>query len=189
LLAQGFSLTITLPVQAAEPPSQMPTKAPAPADWGGFYLGAHLGEAWGRSRVTTWEAGAGTSATGTLNVHSFYDAFAGTGSYFSGLHAGYNKLLNSRFLIGVEADVAFPNTIGGSLTFSSAGSGQARFEELVQLSGTVRGRMGYAQGGWLFYATAGLAWSFDQFSRTQLAGVPVTGTAVPGTVENRFMVP
>ena len=49
--------------------------------------------------------------------------------------------------------------------------------------------MGYVQGGWLFYATAGLAWSFDQVSRTQLAGVPVGGTALPGTVESRFMVP
>jgi high affinity Mn2+ porin len=187
LSAQGFSLTMTLPVQAAEPSGQMPTKAPA--DWSGFYVGAHLGEAWGRSHVTAWDAGAGTSAIGTLNVHSFYDAFGGTGSYFSGLHAGYNKLFNSRFLIGVEADVTFPNTVGGSLTFSSASNGQARYEEFVQFSGTVRSRIGYAQGGWLLYATAGLAWSFDQFSRTQLAGVPVSGTAVPGTVETRFMVP
>jgi len=184
LLAQGFGLT--LPAQAAEPSGPMPTKAP---DWSGFYVGAHLGEAWGWSRVTAWEAGAGTSASGTLNVHSFYDVFAGTGSYFSGLHAGYNKLLTSRFLVGLEADIAFPNSIGGGLTFSSATNGQARYEELVQLSGTLRGRMGHVQGGWLFYATAGLAWSFDEFSRTQLAGVPMSGTALPGTVETRFMVP
>ena len=29
-------------------------------------------------------------------------------------------------------------------------------------SGTLRGRIGYAPGHWLFYATGGLAWSYDQ---------------------------
>ena len=38
---------------------------------------------------------------------------------------------------------------------------------------------------WLFYATGGLAWTFDQFTRTQIAG----GVAPAGTVENLFMVP
>jgi high affinity Mn2+ porin len=189
LLSTGFSLGITALAQAAEPSSPIPTKAPAFSDWSGFYVGAQLGAAWGRSHVTASELGNGLSAVGTLNIHSFYDAFAGTGSYFSGLQAGYNKLLTSRFLVGVEADVAFPNSIGGSTIFASPSNGQASFEEMMQLSGTVRGRMGYLKGSWLFYATGGLAWSFDQISRTQLAGVPAGGTALPGTVETRFMVP
>jgi high affinity Mn2+ porin len=36
-------------------------------------------------------------------------------------------------------------------------------------SGTVRGRVGYAPGSWLFYATGGFAWTYDQQSLTQLA--------------------
>jgi high affinity Mn2+ porin len=39
------------------------------------------------------------------------------------------------------------------------------------------------------YATGGLAWSFEKFSRTQLAGAPANGTALPGTVETELMVP
>ncbi len=39
---------------------------------------------------------------------------------------------------------------------------------------------------WLFYGTAGYAWSYDQFLRTQLAGTPVGGTAVPGTVDKSY---
>ena len=34
-----------------------------------------------------------------------------------------------------------------------------------------------------------MAISYDQFTRTQLAGVPVGGTAVPGTIENAFLAP
>ena len=57
------------------------------------------------------------------------------------------------------------------------------------MSGTARARVGYAPGNWLFYATGGFAWSYDQFTRTQLAGVPVGGTAQPGQVETLLMVP
>jgi high affinity Mn2+ porin len=139
--------------------------------------------------VTAWEVGSGIPTAGALNLHNGHDGFAGTGSYFSGLQAGYNKLLRSRLLVGLEADVTFPNAISGSQLFFSATNGQAHYEQLVQMSGTVRGRIGYAPGGWLFYATGGLAWSFEKFSRTQLAGIPANGTALPGTVEDRLMVP
>src|SRR5262245_40954474 len=190
LLSKGFGLSMTALAQAAEPSGQVPKKAPPVSDsWSGFYVGAHLGHAWGRADVIASDIGGGIPAAGTFSVHNPYDAFTGTGSYFGGLQAGYNKLLPSRLLIGVEADVTFPNSIKGSHTLSSATNGQARYEEIVHMSGTVRGRVGYAPGGWLLYATGGLAWSFDQFSRTQLAGVPANGTAFAGTVEARFMVP
>ncbi len=52
-------------------------------------------------------------------------------------------------------------------------------------------RLGYAPSygasHWLFYGTGGLAFSYDQFTRTQLGGVPAGGTAVPGVIENAFM--
>ena len=57
------------------------------------------------------------------------------------------------------------------------------------MSGTARARVGYAPGNWLLYATGGFAWSYDQFTRTQLAGVPVGGTVQPGDVETLLMVP
>ncbi len=56
------------------------------------------------------------------------------------------------------------------------------------MSGTARARVGYAPGNWLLYATGGFAWSYDQFTRTQLAGVPVGGTVQPGGVETLLMV-
>jgi hypothetical protein len=36
-------------------------------------------------------------------------------------------------------------------------------------------------GHWLVYATGGLAWTYNEFTRTQLAGTPVGGNADPDT--------
>src|SRR5262249_6853694 len=90
--------------------------------------------------------------------------------------------------VGAEADISFPNRIEGSQTFVSASAGMANFAELVQFFGSVRGRLGYAPGNWLIYATGGFAFSYNEFTRTQLAGTPVGGTAAPGTVDERVRV-
>ncbi len=173
----------------------MPTKAPPPAaqasyDWTGFYVGAHLGYAAGSSRWSATQAGVTSpSLGGSLDFFNSFDAFRGTGSYLLGLQTGYNYMSASRWLLGAEADVSFPSVIGGNQTIGSVLIGQANYLEQVEFSGTLRGRIGYAPGNWLFYATGGFAYSYDQFSRTQLAGVPAGGTAAPATAENLFMVP
>ena len=97
----------------------------------------------------------------------------------------------SRWLFGVQADVSFPSFVGGTNTISSIATGTVSELERVEFSGHVLGRVGYAPsfaaGHWLFYATGGLAFSYDQFTRTQLAGTPAGGAAVPGTIENVFL--
>jgi len=92
-------------------------------------------------------------------------------------------------VLGVEADVSFPDVLGASQAIASPLIGQAIYRDDVEMSGTLRGRIGYASGHWLYYVTGGFAYSFDQFSRTQVSGAPIGGTAVAGTVENVFMVP
>jgi high affinity Mn2+ porin len=171
----------------------LPVKAPpAPAayDWTGLYVGGHVGYAAGSSGWSAASTGAAAPVlTGSLDLFNSFDAFKGTGSYFEGFQAGYNYMAPSRLVLGVEAGVSFPNTIGGGATLSSAAVGVANYAEQVEFSGTVRGRIGYAPGHWLFYATGGFAYSYDQFTRSQIAGLPAGGTAVPGQVENLFMVP
>jgi len=176
---------------AADVPAAIPTKAPpAGYDWTGFYVGDHLGYATGSSDWSATSGGAAApSITGSLDLFNTYDMFKGTGSFFGGLQAGYNAMLGSRFVVGLEADVSFPSFIAGSQTLSSMSIGQASYAEAVEFSGTARGRIGYAFNEWLVYATGGLAWTYDQFTRTQLSGTPVGGTAAPGTVESLFMVP
>ncbi|MFY9900950.1 MAG: carbohydrate porin [Xanthobacteraceae bacterium] len=181
---------------AADLSRALPTKAPPVAvtsaadDWTGFYAGGHFGYAAGFSNWTATQAGAATpSPSGSLDLFQGYDFSTGRGSYLLGFQAGYNYMLPSRIVLGAEADVSFPSVLGASQAIASPLIGQAIYRDQVQMSGTVRGRIGYAPGHWLFYATGGFAYSFDEFSRTQVAGAAIGGTAVAGTVENLFMVP
>jgi high affinity Mn2+ porin len=181
---------------AADLSRALPTKAAPPAaisaadDWTGFYAGSHLGYAVGFSNWTATQAGAAMpSLSGSLDLFQGYDFSTGRGSYLLGFQAGYNYMLPSRIVLGAEADVSFPSVLGASQAIASPLIGQAIYRDQVQMSGTVRGRIGYAPGHWLFYATGGFAYSFDEISRTQVAGVAISGTAVAGAVENLFMVP
>ena len=146
--------------------------------WSGFYVGGHLGYAWGDSHWTI--EGPGAEATsGTFGFFRPFDPFKGTGSYFAGLQAGYNYRLPQGVVIGFEADFQAPNTLMGERTIASPSVGQASFSKTVEMSGTLRGRLGLVQHGWLLYGTAGYAWSYEQFLRTQLAG----GTTTPDSTE------
>jgi len=160
--------------KAADVSASMPTKAPpqtAPVayDWTGFYAGAHLGYAWGTSNF------AAQGSVGSLDLFQPFDAFKSTGSYFGGLQAGYSYMLPNRLVVGGEADASFPSfqnasgiSVGGLSTFSAPG-GPENYSEVVRSFGSVRGRVGYAPGNWLLYATGGFAWSYDQATLTQLA--------------------
>ena len=172
----------------------MPVKAPAkPAyyDWTGFYIGSHFGYATGYSRWAATEPGMPDfTLAGSLDLFKAFDGFKGTGSYYLGLHGGYNYMFPSRLLIGFEADASFPSNIHGIQTIASDLSGIATYEEMVQWSSTIRGRIGYAPGHWLFYATGGLAWTADQFTRTQIVGSFDPNSVAPGagTQESKFIV-
>jgi high affinity Mn2+ porin len=202
---RGLRVAVIMPIvlaggaRAADLSGMLPTKAPPPAlnsyDWTGFYVGGHLGYAAGGSNWSATQAGgAAPSLNGTLDFANAYNFSTGRGSYALGLQAGYDYMAASRWLLGVAADISFPSSLGGNRTIGSALIGQANYSEQVEFSGTVRGRVGYAPNlgmgsHWLFYATGGVAWSFDQFSRMQLAGIPAGGTAFPGTLENKFLAP
>ena len=179
--------------------ADMPVKAPPPPaatayDWTGVYVGGHIGYAAGSSHWSAMPTGAaGPAQSGSLDLFNAFNGFNGMGSYFEGFQAGYNYMMPSRWLFGVEADVSFPSTIAGTSTLSSAASGMASYAEPVEFSGTLRGRIGYAPNlgpriGCSTPPAASLG-AYDQFTRTQIAGAPAGGTAVPGQVENLFVVP
>jgi high affinity Mn2+ porin len=174
LLVAGISLIALVGRCHAADPSlvPIPVKAlpvPSAYDWTGFYVGGHLGYAWGSSN---WTA---PGISGSFNLSQPIDTFNETGSFFGGLHAGYDYMFPNRVVIGAEADAsfpAFPNlagiSIGGTSTFTSPTIGAESYSETVLASGTVRGRIGYAPGTWFFYATGGFAWTYDQLTLTQL---------------------
>jgi high affinity Mn2+ porin len=155
----------------------MPVVAPPfpPAyNWNGFYAGGHLGYAWGTSNWTSNSPGA-PNVSGSLSLTRPIDIFSEQGSFLAGLQGGYNYMLPNRFVAGAEVDASFPSfpnqagiSIGGTSNLTSPTLGAETFSETVLASGTVRGRIGYAPGNWLFYATGGFAWTYDRLTLTQL---------------------
>ena len=83
-------------------------------------------------------------------------------------------MLASRVVVGIVADISS----GGTRTSTiSDPTGISANQTTVFDSETVRGKLGYAADNILFYATGGLAWSNDQFVRTQLTGTLNAATA------------
>jgi high affinity Mn2+ porin len=175
--------------RAADLPAVLPVKAPPAAadyDWTGFYVGGHVGLATGNSGWTMAPAGGGAPVAGSFGLYQSPNAFKESGSWFEGVQAGYSWMLRNRLVLGIEADGSFPTypdpvtglTTGGISNFTSPTFGAGSFSENVLSSGTLRGRIGYAPGHWLFYATGGLAWTYDQQTLTQNAS---------GSSEDRFL--
>jgi high affinity Mn2+ porin len=169
--------------------ADLPVKAPPAAtdyDWTGLYVGGHVGLATGNSHWSLAPDGGGAPATGSFSLYQSPNAFSEGGSWFEGLQAGYNYMLKNRVVLGIEADGSFPSfpdpitgmTTGGTSNFTSPSFGAGTFSENVLASGTVRGRIGYAPGHWLFYATGGLAWTYNQQTLIQSA---------TGNQEDRFL--
>jgi high affinity Mn2+ porin len=146
-----------------------------PYNWNGFYTGGHFGYAWGNSNWTAGSPGA-PSVSGAFSVAQPIDSFSESGSFLAGLQAGFNYMLPNRVLLGTEVDAtfpAFPNlsglSIGNITNLTSPTLGAETYGENVLASGTVRGRVGYAPGSWLFYVTGGFAWTYNQQTLTQVS--------------------
>jgi high affinity Mn2+ porin len=174
---------------AVDLPSSLPVKAPADAriyDWTGFYVGGHVGLALGNSN---WTANATTpgapQVAGSLSMYESPNVFYESGSWLMGIQGGYNYMLHNRVVLGVEADATFPTfqdlsglSTGGITNFNSPTLGAVSYSEVMLSSGTLRARIGYAPGNWLFYATGGLAWTYDSQDLMQLG---------PGVDESRLL--
>jgi high affinity Mn2+ porin len=140
--------------------ADIPLKAPRIQqvfDWTGLYFGAHAGFGRGHSDAVLSDP----SIAATSN--SF-------GGPIGGLQAGYNVQLPSRIVLGFEADVSFPNYIDGNSVISTLATAKSYVVEQMDFVGSARGRLGYAAGPWLFYATGGLAFTGERFPNTPAIG-------------------
>ena len=155
-------------------------------DWTGSYLGGHAGLAFGNSNWTAQATMPGAPAVaGSLDMYRSPDAFYESGSWLLGVQGGYDRMLRNRLVLGVEADLTFPTfpdlsglSTGGVTHFTSPTLGAVTYSETMLTSGTVRARIGYAPGSWLFYATGGVAWTYDSQHLTRLG---------PGADESRLL--
>ena len=152
LLAVGLSNS----VEAADIAIKMPVKAPASVpsyDWNGLYFGGHVGYSRGSAQV----------GLGEPDPTSFRKSF---GSLSGGIQAGYNRVLPSRLLLGVEADLSVLNALSADELAWFRTTADTDLAEKIELMATLRGRVGYAFDHWMIYATGGFAWSLGRFIQT-----------------------
>ena len=170
LSALAFATLAAPGARAADKAADSAPAAAPPFAWDGFYVGGHLGYAGGRSN---WS---GPDIAGSSSIAKPIDTFTEAGSFIGGFQGGYNLLLPSHVLLGVEADFTFPaypdlsgQSTGATANFISPSLGPATYMEAMQASGTARGRVGYVFNDWLLYATGGFAWARDQQTLTQIS--------------------
>jgi len=140
--------------------ADMPVKAPhiqAVFDWTGLYIGAHAGYSRGSSSAVLSDP-TPIAASGTFS------------GMIGGVQAGYNVRLSSGLLLGVEADITFPNFLTSNSIVSSLATAQSDVTEQWDYVATARGRIGYATGPWLAYATGGMAFAGERFLNSPANG-------------------
>ena len=123
---------------------RLPLKAPAYKavyNWTGFYLGGHAG----------YGGGSFGPDTNPLPEQGVFFPHSVTG-LIGGYQAGYLRQFSNNVVLGVEADASFTAPVDGPALM------RAPFNTTLDYVGTVRGRIGYAFGRWLPYATGGFAW-------------------------------
>ena len=140
--------------------ADMPVKAPhlqSVFDWTGLYIGAHAGYGRGGSTAVLSDPAASAAS----------NSFSGV---IGGVQAGYNYRLPSGLLLGVEADFTFPNYLRSNSVVSSLATARSDVTEQWDYVATARGRIGYATGPWLAYATGGVAWAGGRFVNSPAIG-------------------
>ncbi len=153
--------------------------APVLPTWAGGYIGINTGYAWS-------EVGRGAYSDYGYNYYNNngYD-FDGS---FVGFQAGFNWQTGP-FVYGIEADIqGAGNAING--LFKVTGPTTFGPSAVVNDWGTVRGRVGYAWGPALLYATGGFAWGDVAItapsSLTLQQGFTPTGWAAGGGLEYKI---
>lgn len=144
------------------------TKAPAYAapayNWGGFYVGAHIGYGWGTTNFDQYQTNGNYELSGSFDRDGV----------FGGGQIGYNVMLSPNWLIGIEADISGADIKGGSQAI--VGATTVSGTSTIDYFGTVRGRLGYAVDNVLFYGTGGLLWGHAKSSR-DLTNAGVTASS------------
>jgi opacity protein-like surface antigen/outer membrane receptor protein involved in Fe transport len=168
--------SVNVAAMAADVRRSFPAEPMAPGDydWTGFHVGAHAGD----SRSTT--GGPVNAATGAASA----SIYGNPPDWHGGIQVGYDIMLPSRLVLGVEADVSSGGT---KITHLTDASGTSAEQATVFDSESVRGRLGYAFDNILLYGTAGWAWSSNQYIRTQLTGTLNLATAGTDEAVNTYL--
>jgi high affinity Mn2+ porin len=154
------ALIVIAPAQSAAADDIMVTKtapisssASSAYDWTGFYVGGHVAYSLGRANSMLSDPNP-TASSNPFN------------SQYGGLQMGYNYILPSRLLLGIETDITFPQFFENGTIFTGGTAQGTAVTDKIDYIATLRGRFGYAFDHWMIYGTSGFAWSQARFGET-----------------------
>lgn len=153
LRASAGAAALVLSLGPANAADQIPLKAKLKAEpfsWTGAYVGGMVGYSVGRVNSTIVDPATSSGS----------ERFSGV---YGGVQAGYNHLLNSRVLLGIEADISFTNHLLPNQVIATRTTAATTVTETLDYLATFRGRIGYAFDLWMIYGTGGLAVSQGRF--------------------------
>jgi outer membrane immunogenic protein len=142
---------------------------PPPAwSWTGFYIGVNAGGSIGRDPTTQWSQLFGTIASFTMSPAGFV----------GGGQLGYNYQFAPNWVVGVEGDFQGTSQSDSSCVGNGCSNPLGFYytaEQKLKWIATARARLGYTNGDWLWYVTAGGAWAqihndFRVYTPTDVAG-------------------
>ena len=150
------ALGATVPALAADLAARPYTKAPPPVmapiyNWTGFYIGGHVGAAFGNDNTFNG-----------LVIGNNNDA-----RFLGGVQVGADYQFAPNWVLGVEGQFSW---LGGNNNVVTFPNGYAYTNDQRGL-GSVTGRIGYTWGPALLYVKGGYAYS-DNRETLLLAGVP-----------------
>jgi len=166
-------MTFRLIHLAAAAPSLLALAAALPAaaqdqdsPWSGWYLGANIGANWSSSDLKAAVAqGNGAVVIPPADVNLINQTTGGSSNktgFTGGIEGGYNYQMGS-WLLGIETDfVALDNNERTTRNFQSTiGPATYALNQRAKTSWmwSLRPRLGYVSGPWLFYGTGGIATS------------------------------
>jgi outer membrane immunogenic protein len=174
LVASLALVAFAAPAFAADMPTKARMATPVAYNWSGFYIGANVGYASARFNP------------GLANAPD-PDHLKGV---FGGGQIGYNRqALGSPLVLGIEADFQASGQKQDVSFTAPAGT----VNQKAPWFGTVRGRVGYAPGAWMIYATGGWAYTHYEASIniptafTAAGSKDMNGWTLGGGVEWMFM--
>jgi outer membrane immunogenic protein len=152
LLSTAALLALAGTAAAADLPPRPYTKAPvytAPEvvyNWTGFYVGGHVGGAFGGDN----------------------SLFGSNGRFMGGVQGGFDYQFAPNWVAGVEAQYSWLSNNNNGVLFPGGSLVTANNNQL----GSVTGRLGYTWGPALLYAKGGYAWKGNNNLGVSIAGVP-----------------
>jgi outer membrane immunogenic protein len=180
-LAVACAFTVTaVPALAADLPAPAPVYKAAPVvapsySWTGFYLGLNAGYSWGDRDMQFFNGDPAFYALALAGGEIPATLAPNPQGFVGGGQAGYN--MQSGFVVyGIETDIQYANVKGTAVAATSIlpfPNISTAAQEKLDWLGTLRGRLGVSNSGFLLYATGGLAYGHaSASSSTVVTGPP-----------------